>query len=119
MLFMGCVLMTGCGSTSSTTDTTNTVTTETKSVETQSTQETPEAESETVAASTITGMVTSIDDNTLTISMGGGERPDGEAPDANTGGEKPNGEAPDDNGGMSFFTKACQVTQKSVIALSL
>lgn len=98
MLFMGCVLMTGCGSTSSTTTITDSATAETQSVEMQSTQETPEAKAETVAASTITGMISSIDDNTITLSMGGGERPNGKAPDGNGGGEKPGGETPDDNG---------------------
>lgn len=98
MLFMGCVLMTGCRSTSSTTTITDSATAETQSVEMQSTQETPEAKAETVAASTITGMISSIDDNTITLSMGGGERPNGEAPDGNGGGEKPSGETPDDNG---------------------
>lgn len=89
--------MTGCGSTSSTTTITESATAETQSVEMQSTQEKPEAKAETVAASTITGMISSIDNNTITLSMGGGERPNGEAPDGN-GGEKPSGETPDGNG---------------------
>ncbi|MEE1039007.1 MAG: hypothetical protein U0K95_07550 [Eubacterium sp.] len=94
MLFMGCVLMTGCGSTSSTTTITDSATAETQSVEMQSAQETTEAE--TVAASTITGMIASIEDNTITLSMSGGERPNGDAP--NGGGEKPSGEAPNGDG---------------------
>lgn len=96
---MGCVLMTGCGSTSSTTTITDSATAETQSVEIQSTQETTEAE--TVAASTITGRIASIDDNTITLSlMGGGEKPSEEVPNGNGGGEKPGGEAPDGNGGV-------------------
>lgn len=97
--------MTGCGNVSST----NTATENTVAV-----SDTESSKSDEKSDSTVTGMIESIEDNTITLSVmnpNGGGRPDGEAPDANgTGdkpsggapngnGEKPSGEAPDNNGG--------------------
>lgn len=99
MLFMGCVLMTGCGSSTASTTATDTILAETES----STEAISTGTAADVAASSVTGSITSIDDNTITLSLGGGDvpngMPDGNAPDGNSDGEKPSGEAPDGNGG--------------------
>lgn len=92
ILFAGCVLMTGCGNVSST----NTATENTVAV-----SDTESGKVDEKSDSTVTGMIESIEDNTITLSVmnpNGGGRPDGGAPDANGTGDKPSGEAPDANG---------------------
>lgn len=84
--------MTGCGNVSST----NTATENTVAV-----SDTESGKVDEKSDSTVTGMIESIEDNTITLSVmnpNGGSRPDGEAPDANGIGDKPSGEAPDANG---------------------
>ena len=93
ILFAGCVLMTGCGNVSST----NTATENTVAV-----SDTESGKVDEKSDSTVTGMIESIEDNTITLSVmnpNGGGRPDGGAPDANGTGDKPSGGAPDNNGG--------------------
>lgn len=84
--------MTGCGNVSST----NTATENTVAV-----SDTESGKVDEKSDSTVTGMIESIEDNTITLSVmnpNGGGRPDGGAPDANGTGDKPSGEAPDANG---------------------
>lgn len=84
--------MTGCGNASST----NTATENTVAV-----SDTESGKVDEKSDSTVTGMIESIEDNTITLSVmnsNGGGRPDGGAPDANGTGDKPSGEAPDTNG---------------------
>ena len=85
--------MTGCGNVSST----NTATENTVAV-----SDTESGKVDEKSDSTVTGMIESIEDNTITLSVmnpNGGGRPDGGAPDANGTGDKPSGVAPDNNGG--------------------
>lgn len=92
ILFAGCVLMTGCGNVSST----NTATENTVAV-----SDTESGKVDEKSDSTVTGMIESIEDNTITLSVmnpNGGGRPDGGAPDANGTGDKPGGGVPDANG---------------------
>ena len=84
--------MTGCGNASST----NTATENTVAV-----SDTESGKVDEKSDSTVTGMIESIEDNTITLSVmnsNGGGRPDGGAPDANGTGDKPGGGAPDANG---------------------
>ena len=82
--------MTGCGNVSST----NTATENTVAV-----SDTESSKSDEKSDSTVTGMIESIEDNTITLSVmnpNGGGRPDGEAPD-NAGSDPSTGEAADNN----------------------
>lgn len=84
--------MTGCGNVSST----NTATENTVAV-----SDTESGKVDEKSDSTVTGMIESIEDNTITLSVmnpNGGGRPDGGAPDANGTGDKPGGGVPDANG---------------------
>ena len=84
--------MTGCGNVSST----NTATENTVAV-----SDTESGKVDEKSDSTVTGMIESIEDNTITLSVmnpNGGGRPDGGAPDANGTGDKPSGGVPDANG---------------------
>ena len=90
ILFAGCVLMTGCGNASST----NTATENTVAV-----SDTESGKVDEKSDSTVTGMIESIEDNTITLSVmnpNGGGRPDGGAPD-NAGNDSSTGEAADNN----------------------
>lgn len=90
ILFAGCVLMTGCGNASST----NTATENTVAV-----SDTESGKVDAKSDSTVTGMIESIEDNTITLSVmnpNGGGRPDGGAPD-NAGNDSSTGEAADNN----------------------
>lgn len=90
ILFAGCVLMTGCGNVSST----NTATENTVAV-----SDTESGKVDEKSDSTVTGMIESIEDNTITLSVmnpNGGGRPDGGAPD-NAGNDSSTGEAADNN----------------------
>ena len=90
ILFAGCVLMTGCGNASST----NTATENTATV-----SDTESGNSDEKSDSTVTGMIESIEDNTITLSVmnpNGGGRPDGEAPD-NAGSDSATGDSADNS----------------------
>lgn len=82
--------MTGCGNASST----NTATENTAAV-----SDTESSKSDEKSDSTVTGMIESIEDNMITLSVmnpNGGGRPDGGAPD-NAGNDSSTGEAADNN----------------------
>lgn len=82
--------MTGCGNASST----NTATENTAAV-----SDTESSKSDEKSDSTVTGMIESIEDNTITLSVmnpNGGGRPDGGTPD-NAGNDSSTGEAADNN----------------------
>ena len=93
--------MTGCGNVSST----NTATENTVAV-----SDTESGKVDEKSDSTVTGMIESIEDNTITLSVmnpngggrpdanGTGDKPSDEAPDANGTGDKPSGGVPDANG---------------------
>ena len=90
ILFAGCVLMTGCGNVSFT----NTATENTAAV-----SDTESGKVDEKSDSTVTGMIESIEDNMITLSVmnpNGGGRPDGGAPD-NAGNDSSTGEAADNN----------------------
>ena len=88
-LLAGSMLLSACGSKSSETADTDTA------IDSQS--EAANESSEQEASDTVTGMIQSIEDNTITLAImnaPAGEAPDGEAPDGSAP-EKPDGEASD------------------------
>ena len=90
ILFAGCVLMTGCG---------NVFFTNTATENTAAVSDTESGKVDEKSDSTVTGMIESIEDNMITLSVmnpNGGGRPDGGAPD-NAGNDSSTGEAADNN----------------------
>ena len=116
-LLIGCVLLTGCGSTSNTTtsgeDTVISDSLASTSINEETVTQSIESTAEQLASSTITGIIESMDDSSITVmtmnkpdgKTPNGEKPDGEMPAGEVpSGEKPNGEMPDGeapNGEMS------------------
>ena len=97
-LLIGCVLLTGCGSTSNTTtsgeDTVISDSQASTSINEETVTQSTESTMEQLASSTITGIIESMDDSSITVMTM--NRPDGEAPQGNTpNGKAPNGEMPD------------------------
>ena len=106
-LLIGCVLLTGCGSTSNTTtsgeDTVISDSQASTSINEETVTQSTESTMEQLASSTITGIIESMDDSSITVmtmnkpdgKTPNGEKPDGEMPDGEVpSGEKPNGEMP-------------------------
>ena len=106
-LLIGCVLLTGCGSTSNTTtsgeDTVISDSLASTSINEETVTQSIESTAEQLASSTITGIIESMDDSSITVmtmnkpdgKTPNGEKPDGEMPAGEVpSGEKPNGEMP-------------------------
>ena len=112
-LLIGCVLLTGCGSTTNTTtsgeDTVISDSQASTSLDEETVTQSTESTTEQLASSTITGIIESMDDSSITVmtmnrpddkapqgNTPNGKAPDGKAPNGETSdGEAPNGEAPD------------------------
>ncbi len=106
-LLIGCVLLTGCGSTSNTTtsgeDTVISDSLASTSINEETVTQSIESTAEQLASSTITGIIDSVDESSITVmtmnkpdgKTPNGEKPDGEMPAGEVpSGEKPNGEMP-------------------------